>query len=49
MTATTDSSAQSSALRTVTGPRLGVVHLLRLRRKPIEHNDFLRAAYGDVV
>jgi cytochrome P450 len=36
-------------LRTVKGPRLGVVHLLRLRRKPIEHNDFLRAAYGDVL
>jgi cytochrome P450 len=36
-------------LRTVRGPRLGVVHLLRLRRNPIEHNDFLRAAYGDVV
>ena len=36
-------------LRTVKGPRLGVVHLLRLRKKPIEHNDFLRRAYGDVL
>jgi cytochrome P450 len=36
-------------LRTATGPRLGLVHLLRLRKRPIEHNDFLRAAYGDVV
>jgi cytochrome P450 len=39
----------STQLRTVTGPRLGVVHLLRLRRKPIEHNDFLREEYGEVV
>ena len=44
MTATIDTD-----LRTATGPRLGVVHLLRLRRKPIEHNDFLRRAYGDVL
>jgi cytochrome P450 len=36
-------------LRTARGPRLGVVHLLRLRKRPIEHNDFLRATYGDVV
>ena len=31
------------------GPRLGVVHVLRLRKRPIEHNDHLRAAYGEVV
>jgi cytochrome P450 len=31
------------------GPRLGLVHLLRLRRRPIEHNDFLRATYGEVA
>jgi cytochrome P450 len=36
-------------LRTARGPRLGVVHLLRLRKRPIEHNDFLRAAYGEVL
>ena len=44
MTATAETS-----LRTARGPRLGVVHLLRLRKRPIEHNDFLRATYGDVV
>jgi cytochrome P450 len=38
-----------TSLRTARGPRLGVVHLLRLRKRPIEHNDFLRATYGDVV
>lgn len=36
-------------LRTARGPRLGVAHLLRLRRRPIEHNDHLRAAYGEVL
>ena len=46
MTATTGASTD---LRTVTGPRMGVAHLLRLRRKPIEHNDYLRGAYGEVV
>jgi cytochrome P450 len=42
-------TATTAELRTVKGPRLGVAHLLRLRRKPIEHNDFLREAYGEVV
>ncbi|HET6166305.1 MAG TPA: cytochrome P450 [Marmoricola sp.] len=46
MTATAETSTQ---LKSVKGPRLGVVHLLRLRRRPIEHNDFLREAYGEVV
>ena len=47
MTASTTGSI--TGLRTVRGPRLGVAHLLRLRRHPIEHNDFLREAYGDVL
>jgi cytochrome P450 len=47
VTATTASTP--GQLRTVKGPRLGVVHLLRLRRKPIEHNDYLRSAYGEVL
>ena len=46
MTATLENHPQ---LRTATGPRLGVVHLLRLRKRPIEHNDFLRSSYGDVL
>jgi cytochrome P450 len=46
VTATLENRPQ---LRTAKGPRLGVVHLLRLRKRPIEHNDFLRAAYGDVL
>ena len=45
MTATTE----PADLRTVTGPRLGLAHLLRLRKRPIEHNDFLRDAYGEVL
>ena len=32
----------------VRGPVLGLPHLLQLRRNPIEHNDFLREAYGEV-
>ena len=47
MTASTTGSI--TGLRTVRGPKLGVAHLLRLRRHPIEHNDFLREAYGDVL
>ncbi|HET7682710.1 MAG TPA: cytochrome P450 [Marmoricola sp.] len=31
------------------GPRFGLPHLLRLRRHPVEHNDTLRARYGDIV
>lgn len=50
MTATAGTTPDTTTgLREVTGPRLGVVHLLRLRRKPIEHNDFLRRSYGEVV
>ena len=44
MTATT-----TPALHTATGPRFGLPHLLRLRRRPIEHNDVLRASYGEVL
>lgn len=44
MTATAE-----TALRTARGPRLAVLHLLKLRKRPIEHNDHLRATYGDVV
>ena len=44
LTATT-----TPALRTATGPRFGLPHLLRLRRRPIEHNDVLRAGYGEVL
>ena len=36
-------------LRTATGPVFGLPHLLRLRSKPVEHNEFLRENYGDVV
>jgi cytochrome P450 len=43
------STGSSTGLRAVRGPRLGVVHLLRLRKKPIAHNDFLRASYGEVL
>ena len=39
----------ATGLSTATGPRLGVVHLLQLRHHPIEHNDFLRETYGDVL
>jgi cytochrome P450 len=45
----TATAEPSTGLRMARGPRLGVVHLLRLRRKPIEHNDYLRGAYGDVL
>src|ERR1700712_451615 len=30
------------------GPGLGLAHLLQLRHHPIEHNEFLRASYGDL-
>ena len=37
-----------AGLKTVRGPVLGLPHLLQLRYNPIEHNAFLREAYGDV-
>lgn len=43
MTATDD-----VGLREPTGPRLGVVHLLRLRREPVTHSTWLREHYGQV-
>ena len=36
------------APRVPTGPRLGVVHLLRLRRAPVTHSTWLRETYGQV-
>lgn len=45
MTATPTVNPQ---LRTATGPRLGLAHLLRLRRRPVEHAHWLRENYGDV-
>jgi cytochrome P450 len=32
-----------------TGPRFGLPHLLKLRRRPVEHNAVLRAKYGEVA
>ena len=34
--------------REVTGPRLGIVHLLRMRRHPVSHATWLREHYGRV-
>lgn len=45
--ATLDGS-EVSELREVTGPRAGVLHLLRQRRKPIGHPAWLREHYGTV-
>lgn len=42
-------TATETELRTPTGPRLAVLHLLKLRKRPIEHNDVLRGRHGDVV
>jgi len=39
---------ESHELREVTGPRAGVLHLLRLRRNPIGHSAWLREHYGSV-
>lgn len=36
------------ALREVTGPKLGLLHLIRLRRDPIGHSQWLRETYGEV-
>jgi cytochrome P450 len=36
------------ALREPVGPRMGVVHLLRLRREPVRHSTWLRETYGEV-
>ncbi|MCW2787069.1 MAG: cytochrome [Marmoricola sp.] len=47
MTATIDTD--TTDLKTVRGPLFGLPHLLRLRRNPIKHNDFLRSVYGDVI
>jgi cytochrome P450 len=42
-------TATQAELRTATGPHLAVLHLLKLRKRPIEHNDLLRSRHGDVV
>ena len=34
--------------REATGPRLGLMHLIRLRREPVAHAAWLRRQYGDV-
>jgi cytochrome P450 len=39
---------EGQQLREVTGPRAGVLHLLRLRRDPIGHSAWLREHYGNV-
>ncbi len=36
------------ALREATGPRFGLVHLLKLRKEPIKHATYLREKYGEV-
>ncbi|MDQ6641996.1 MAG: cytochrome P450, partial [Actinomycetota bacterium] len=36
-------------LRTVTGPVLGLPHLIQLRQHPIEHYRWLHESYGEVV
>jgi cytochrome P450 len=38
----------SSGVREPVGPKVGVVHLLRLRRDPIGHSSWLRETYGPV-
>lgn len=50
MTATIPGNTPDSAtLKTVTGPRFGLPHLLKMRRDPIGHNDVARAKYGEVL
>lgn len=46
MTATTE---PSSELKTVRGPRIGLPDLLKMRRNPIGHNDYMRQKYGEVI
>ncbi|MFL6159990.1 MAG: cytochrome P450 [Marmoricola sp.] len=46
MTATAE---QSTALKEVRGPLVGIPHLLKMRRNPIGHNDVMRARYGEVL
>jgi cytochrome P450 len=38
----------NAALREPTGPRLGLVHLVRLRHDPVGHSSWLREQYGAV-
>lgn len=39
----------STDLKTVRGPLIGLPHLLKMRRDPIGHNDYVRAKYGEVL
>ncbi len=41
-------TATAQALRDPIGPRAGLIHLLRLRRHPVEHSTWLRETYGSV-
>ena len=41
-------STTAQHLRTPTGPRLGLAHLIRLRHHPVAHAMWLRQTYGDV-
>ncbi|MET3961313.1 cytochrome P450 [Marmoricola sp. OAE513] len=45
----TTTSDPTTALKTVGGPRVGLPHLLKMRRDPIGHNDLMRAKYGEVL
>ena len=42
------SITDDAALLEPTGPRLGVLHLVRLRRDPVGHSAWLREQYGEV-
>ncbi|MFL6159751.1 MAG: cytochrome P450 [Marmoricola sp.] len=46
MTATAEPTTD---LKTVRGPRAGVLHIIKMRRDPIGHNDLMRAKYGEVL
>ncbi|MGH3412228.1 MAG: cytochrome P450 [Marmoricola sp.] len=41
-------TTETVELQEVTGPRLGLLHLIRLRRHPIAHATWLRESYGRV-
>lgn len=47
MTATVETN--TADLRTVRGPSFGILHILKMRRNPIGHNDLMRAKYGEVL
>ena len=41
-------TTENDVLREPSGPRFGLVHLLRLRREPVKHSAWLREQYGEV-